>query len=135
VGLRYPPKDIYAAYRALHHRKSEEYTAALEFLDNVLERELKKILLPLLDDDLQVGQTGRELYGIELKDTRSAIRDLIRSGDSWLVACAISTAVELKLTDLIADIEPLTARAGTEVSQVAGSAMAAFNAGPVENIK
>lgn len=135
VGLRYPPKDIYAAYRALHHRKSEEYTAALEFLDNVLERELKKILLPLLDDDLQVGQTGRELYGIELKDTRSAIRDLIRSGDSWLVACAIATAVELKLTDLIADIEPLTAKAGTEVSQVAGSAMAAFNAGPVENIK
>jgi AAA family ATP:ADP antiporter len=135
IGLRYPPKDIYAAYRALNHRKSEEYTAALEFLDNVLERELKRVLLPLLDDDVQVGQTGRELYGIELKDTRSGIRDLIRSGDSWLVACAIATAVELKLNDLTADIEPLCAYAGTEVSQVAKSAVAALTAGPVENFK
>ncbi|HUS08206.1 MAG TPA: Npt1/Npt2 family nucleotide transporter [Bryobacteraceae bacterium] len=134
VGLRYPPKDIYAAYRALNHRTSEEYTAALEFLDNVLERELKRVVLPLLDDEVRMSQSGLELFGIELKDARTAIRDLIRSGDSWLVACAIATAVELKFNDLIGEIAPLSERAGTEVSEVAKSAIAALT-GPVENVR
>jgi AAA family ATP:ADP antiporter len=125
LGLRYPPREIYAAYVALGEGlKSDKATAALEFLDNVLEREVKRIVMPLLDDSLRVAQTGRELYGIEEKDVETALRDLIRSGDSWLTACAIATAAELKAHQLAPEIVPLSRRAGTEVGMVARSALA-----------
>jgi AAA family ATP:ADP antiporter len=126
LGLRYPPREIHAAYLAVNRRRSEEFTAAIEFLDNILEPELKKVLLPLLDDDVRVSQRARELFGIEDMDARGAVRELLRSGDSWLVACAIATAAELDFRDLAPDIVPLGERAGTEVGQVAKSALAAF---------
>ena len=34
---------MHAAYLALNRKKTDEYTAAIEFLDNVLERELKRV--------------------------------------------------------------------------------------------
>ena len=127
LGLRYPPKEIYAAYLAIHQRRSQDKaTAALEFLDNVLERELKRVVLPLLDDDMRVVQSGRELYGIDVKDVESAVRDLIRSGDAWLTACAVATAAELQLRQLASDISVVSKQAGSEVTMVARSALAAL---------
>jgi hypothetical protein len=118
---------MYAAYLAVHRGgKTDEYTAALEFLDNVLERELKKILLPMLDEDGRVTQVGRELFGVEPRDAQTALRELMRCGDAWLVVCAVATAAELRLTELKPDIEPLSKRAGAEVSQVAQSAILAL---------
>jgi AAA family ATP:ADP antiporter len=126
LGLRYPPKEIYAAYLAVNRRGTDEFTAALDFLDNILERELKRVLLPLLDEDARIQQVGRDLYGLQPRDPKTALRDLIRSKDSWLVICAIATAADLRLSELRSDIEPLSRRAGTEVGQVAQSAVAAL---------
>lgn len=124
LGLRYPPKEIYAAYLAVNRKRSEETTAAIEFLDNVLERELKRYILPLLDEDSRLTEIAHDVFGLEPRDSRSALRELIRSGDSWLVACAIATAAELRLSDLRPEIESLSRRAGTEVGPVAESALA-----------
>jgi len=52
----------------------------------------------------------------------------MRSGDSWLVACAVATAAELKARGLRADIEPLAQNAGTEVAPVAQSALSVLAA-------
>lgn len=127
LGLRYPPKEMYAAYLgAMNRNRTEQHTAAIEFLDNVLERELKRIILPLLDDDVQIAQVGRDVFGLEPRDEKAALRELMKSGDSWLVACAVATAAELGCRDLRPDIEPLAHRSGTEVSPVAQSALAAL---------
>ena len=126
LGLRYPPKEIYAAYLAMNRRKSDEYTAAIEFLDNVLDRELKRLILPLLDEESGVAQRGRELFGLAEKQVPSALRQLINSGDSWLVACAIATAAELKIAELRPDIVSLSESAGTEVGAVAKAAALAL---------
>jgi AAA family ATP:ADP antiporter len=93
LGLRYPPKEIHAAYLAMNRKSGDQYSAAIEFLDNVL-------------------------------DARAAIRELIRSGDSWLVACAVATAAELGLHDLRPDIEPLAHKSGSDVAPVAQQALA-----------
>jgi AAA family ATP:ADP antiporter len=122
LGLRYPPKEIYAAYLAVNQRRTEQYSAALEFLDNVLDRPLKRVLLPLLDETSQVIKRGHELFGIEARDTEAAVRDLIRSGDSWLVACAMAAAAELNLRQLSPEISSAASRAGAEVAEVARSA-------------
>ena len=124
LGLRYPPREIYAAFLAMNRRKTDEYTAAIDFLDSVLDREMKRYVMPMLDDDIRSQNVGREVFGVQETDAPGALRSLLRSGDNWLVACAVATAAELHLHDLRSDIEGLRQKAGTEVVPVAESALA-----------
>jgi AAA family ATP:ADP antiporter len=128
LGLRYPPKEIYNVYRAVSRDNAEDHTAALEFLDNVLERDLKRILIPLLDAPEHRMDRGRELFGVEPLTAEQAIRELIRSRDSWLAACAMAAAADLKLRSLAPDIAHAGAGSESEVSEVARSAEAALAA-------
>ena len=128
LGLRYPPEDMHAAYVAVRQRRREQFLAALDFLDTVLERPLKRVLLPLLDSSEGLAQRGRDLFGVEIRDAEAAVRDLIRSQDPWLAACAMAAAAEQKFYRLAPDIAAAEAGAGTEVLQVARSAMVALRA-------
>jgi hypothetical protein len=73
-------------------------------------------------------QTGRDLFELEVKDRSAALRSLLRSGDSWIVACAAAASAELGLHDLRADIEPLARNAGADVGAVARAALASLSA-------
>jgi AAA family ATP:ADP antiporter len=126
LGLRYPPKEMYAAYLAVHKRRAEQYSAALEFLDNVLDRQLKRVLMPLLDASGSAVDRGHDLFGIEKKNAETAVRELIRSGDSWLVACAMAAAAELKIRRLDPDIREVVRHAGAEVAEVGRAASKAL---------
>jgi AAA family ATP:ADP antiporter len=126
LGLRYPPKEIYAAYLAVQHRRPEQLAAAMDFLENTLDRELKRVLLPLLDAPAHLVERGRELFGVETPDAPGAIRRLIGSGDPWLAPCAIGAAAELGLRDLTPEIERAARGAGCEAAKVARSALAAL---------
>jgi hypothetical protein len=80
--------------------------------------------MPLLDEGVRLAQIGHDVFGVEPKNERTALRELIRSGDAWLVACAIATVGELGMRELRSEIEPLSHKAGTEVGLVAQSALA-----------
>jgi len=122
LGLRYPPKEIYAAYRAVSRSEHEAATAALEFLDNTLERNLKRILLPLLDAPEHIMEHGQELYGVEVLSAEDAIRELIHSHDPWLTACAVAAAAELELRSLAPEIHQAAQESPDGVSEVARAA-------------
>ncbi len=127
LGLRYPPRQVYAAFLAVRSGQRDEHAAALEFLDSVLERDMKRILVPILDDPAMLAQRGRDLFGIQKKDAESALREMLSSGDEWLVSCAIATAAQLRLTRLAPDIQEAHGKAGSAASpiwQVAEDAMA-----------
>jgi hypothetical protein len=62
-----------------------------------VDREVKRILIPLVDSPAHLGQRGKELFGIETPSIETAIRDLAQSGDPWLVPCARAAAAELNL--------------------------------------
>ena len=102
LALQYPPKEIYSAYLAVSRRRPDEVSAALEFLDNVVDREVKRILIPLVDAPAQLAQRGKELFGVEPRSVESAIRELILSGDPWLAPCAQAAAAELNLRTALA---------------------------------
>ena len=124
LGLRYPPKEIYATYLAVQRRRDQELSTALDFLDGIVDRDVKRYLMPLLDSSDQ-GRRGHELFGIGEKDAVAALRELIRSGDPWLAACAVAAAAELGLRGLIPEIREARG-AGAEVRLVAERAMAAL---------
>jgi ATP:ADP antiporter, AAA family len=127
LGLCHPPKEIYAAYLALNHKRGEELSAALEFLESVLDRPLKRVVMPLLESSTaRVVERGHEFFGVQVRDAEAAIRELIRSGDPWLVACAMAYAAEQKFQRLAPDIARAGDRSETEVAQVARWAAAAL---------
>jgi ATP:ADP antiporter, AAA family len=128
LGLRYPPKSIYSAYLAVQRHSHEEATAAIEFLDNVLTRDLKRVLLPLLEAPENVLEHGRDLFGVETPTAEAAIRDLLLTRDPWLVACSIAAAAELRLRRLAPEIARAATEGEAEVSEVARSAEAALAA-------
>ncbi|MEP6716773.1 MAG: HEAT repeat domain-containing protein, partial [Terriglobia bacterium] len=126
LGLRYPPVEIYSAYLAYRNRRGEELSTAMEFLDNTLDKDLRRVVMPMLDEPDHAHEMGRRLFGLEKREPEAAIRDLIASGDPWLVACAIATAGELKMTGLAPDIQAAAKRAGEETGRVADQALEAL---------
>ncbi len=50
LGLRYQQKDVEIAYEGLRSNKQEAQTNAIEFLDNLLTGDLKRTLLPIIED-------------------------------------------------------------------------------------
>ncbi len=49
LGLRYDPEDIIPIYRNIQDQKPDLRLNALEFLDNLLEPNLKRILIPIVE--------------------------------------------------------------------------------------
>ncbi len=126
LGLRYPPKEVYAAYLAVQRRRGDRFVAALDFLDNVLDREFRNVLLPLLEDAAHLAEKGRQVFGVEARTPEEVIGGLIQSGDPWQVACAIAAAAEQKLRGLVPEITKAAAGGGAEVNEVARAACLAL---------
>jgi ATP/ADP translocase len=94
LGLAYPPEDIYSAYLGIVSDRKAMRASAVEFLDNLLKSDLKKYLLPIVDEvsmDL-AARRGRELFGIAIFTRDEAVRFVLESADPWLRACAIFAA-------------------------------------------
>ncbi len=91
LGLRFPARDIYSAYLGIVSTRKDIRASAVEFLDNILKKDLKKYLFPIMDNitiDAKV-QKGIELFGVSLRDVDESLEFLIKGSDSWLKSCAI----------------------------------------------
>lgn len=122
LGLKYSPREMRQAYEALQRRSVDDHAAAIEFLDSVLDRELKRVLMPLVEDTARLSERGEELFGVPRKTPESALRELLRSGDEWLVCCALAASQELKVKELRPEIENLRG-AGRQVDLVLESVL------------
>ncbi len=91
LGLFYAPDDMYRAYLGLVGREQSQRASALEFLDNVLERDVKERLLPLLDytslQDLVLQE--RPHFARQLLTQTQALEFVLSERDDWLRACAV----------------------------------------------
>ena len=91
LGLTYSAEDMYSAY--LGHASGDRSTraSALEFLDNVLHREEKELLMPFLDMSSRRAAIahGEHVFGTRISNRNEAIGFLLQGADSWLRACAL----------------------------------------------
>lgn len=95
LGLHYPPNDIYNAYLGIVGSAKDQRASAVEFLDNVLGKNLKKYLFPIIDQisEAVTIQRGRALFGLDIKTRDQALVSLMRGRDAWLRACAVYCAL------------------------------------------
>jgi HEAT repeat protein len=63
LGLIYPHEDIVKAYQNLQTRTKDSVAYAIELLDNTLSKEMKDVVLPLIED-LSFAERRREFQKI-----------------------------------------------------------------------
>jgi AAA family ATP:ADP antiporter len=108
LGLRYPPADIIPVHLALKSEKPGIQISAIEFLDNLLELSLKRLLIPLLDryHRQHAGQTV-ELLGADeesnnlLRQEFTALRRILKGRDKALQLAALRLMGTLKRVDYL----------------------------------
>ena len=103
LGLSYPPKDIYSAYYAFVGCEKHMRASAIEFLDSVLRKNLKRYLLPIVDGVSQERtiHNGQELFGVKIDERCEGLARVMEGRDPWLKACATFTLIEFPSGELL----------------------------------
>ena len=109
LGLKYPPKDMYNAYLGLKSNKSNLRANSIEFLDNVLETYLKKILIPIVETskaEIQLNKT-QKLFGVDIPTESECFNMILQGDDDWLKVCALYLIATLSYDKFIDSIGKL----------------------------
>lgn len=108
LGINYPQKDIYFAYAALKGLHKQKRISAIEFLDNILKKDIKPLIIPLLEEEApeQLLARAARLFNLRTPDRNEALRILLQQPDPWLKACSLHTIG----SDRIREFDPLCTR-------------------------
>jgi len=126
LSILYPAKEMQGTYLALTKRDRDTHSAAVDFLDSVLDQDLKKVVVPIFDAPERAIESGRVLFGVEPQNAETIIGDLMHSDEPWIASCAIAAAAELGLRSLAGEIAKAVHRQDPTVSHVAVAATAAL---------
>lgn len=97
LGLKYPPKDLYNAYLAVKSNRSDLIANSVEFLDNILDSNLKKIFIPIVESvslEILLNKT-KEFFGFSTPSESESMNLILQSDDNWLKTCVLHLMTEL----------------------------------------
>jgi ATP/ADP translocase/HEAT repeat protein len=104
-----PVRAVDAAWSNLSAPARRVRAHALELLDNLLEPDIKRLVLPLLDE--AQAERSRALaaghYGLERRTPVECLRDLMGGPDAWLRVCAAAEASRRGLDALAPELAGL----------------------------
>lgn len=108
LSIIYPLKAMELIHANLKSAQLTTRANAVEVLDNVLEPDEKKRVLPLVEEQPRdkVLARGAEIYKLERKTAPEWIADYLVSRDPWLVVVALHVAGELGLMHLADRVAP-----------------------------
>ena len=103
LGLRYPPADIIPVHLALKSELASVQISGIEFLDNLLELSLKRLIIPLLDRRQRQFGGGQEVLPPDADDLEGLrkqefkfLRRLLRARDLGLKLSALRLIASLR---------------------------------------
>jgi CRP-like cAMP-binding protein len=107
LSLLYSWKDIVAAKHTIEHGDSRSRAGTLEYLDNILTGDLRRILIPLLEDTLP--EKRRFSVNGGRIDGEAAVTRLIKDKDQILASTAIYFVWREKLLNFTDELERVLA--------------------------
>jgi AAA family ATP:ADP antiporter len=103
MALLFEGPGLHDAYVGVRSTNQTVRANSLEFLDNVLKPELRRVLVPLLDSQVTVDERiglANRLVGAPLETAEQAVGTLLGSEDAWLQSCAVYAIGALQLHGL-----------------------------------
>ncbi|MCB9066422.1 MAG: HEAT repeat domain-containing protein [Calditrichae bacterium] len=125
LGLRYRPRDMYNAYLGVVSNRQDIRANAVEFLDNVLDTSLKRLIIPIVENnslDALIEMSRREFAISELTEDE-CFEKMLASPDEWLKACTLYLIAELNETRFHEQVEALLTSSDPIVRETANYAM------------
>lgn len=130
LDLLYPEVSYDWLRDSLGERRSRAGATAVELLDNLVDRELRDQLRPLLwpspeellevaEQELQIGHQSQE----------EQLRELVRSGDDWLRSCALQVVGDRHVTGLMDAVQASLRASDTIVRESAAVALLQLEGG------
>ena len=111
LALLYPWRDVADARWAAEHGDARARARAFEYLDNILAGNLRKRLMPALED-LPVQekvQRGHVILKTRARDVEETLLDLINDEDEVIAAAATDLVRERQEWSLVGDVEHVLA--------------------------
>jgi AAA family ATP:ADP antiporter len=111
LALIYPWRDVGAAQWTLQHGDPRSRASASEYLDNILTGQLRKRIMPVLEDlplEEKVRR-GNVLLKSRPRDSEETLLHLINDDDQVVAAVAIDAVREHRIWSLAGDIEHVLA--------------------------
>ncbi|HXW05754.1 MAG TPA: Npt1/Npt2 family nucleotide transporter [Vicinamibacterales bacterium] len=111
LSLIYPWRDIVAARWTLEHGDSRSRANASEYLDNLLTGQLRKRILPILEDLPREERVrrGNVLLRTRPRDVEETLLQLINEDDQVVAAAAIDVVRQQQIWSLADDVEHVLA--------------------------
>ena len=105
LGLIYPWKDISAARWSLDHGEARVKASAAEYLDNLLDDQVRKRVMPVLED-LPIEEKvrrGNALLKTRVRDAEDSLAQLVHDEDQIVAASAMHFVEQRGLWATLAD--------------------------------
>ena len=125
LGLRYSPEDIYPIYLSLQSNVPEQRNNALEFLDNLLEPGLKRVLMPIAESALPefISQDAFSKLSLPIKDEFQSIELLLKTEDNRIKLAVIYLISQLDDPRFVDLLVRLKEESNETVSRTASEAL------------
>ncbi len=107
LALIYRPDDIYLIYNQLQEPDRYLRADAIEFLDNLVDPGLRKLIFPVLDEDWFLEGLSRAPGPSKTEDPRrlQVLREIVWDQDRWLSVAGMSLIGRLRLEPLLPELE------------------------------
>ncbi len=106
LGIVYPLKHIDLIQSNLQSQVLTARSNAVEVLDNLIDKDTKRRLLPLVEElpREKVLDLGEELYPLKRQSPEAWVEEFLSSDEPWLVVVALYVIRELGLDHLTAQV-------------------------------
>ncbi|HXT26723.1 MAG TPA: Npt1/Npt2 family nucleotide transporter [Candidatus Eisenbacteria bacterium] len=108
LGLLYPHLDLHSVHFGLQSNNMTVYDNALEFLENVLNSQLRGVLVPLLDGKVSPRERAaiaERLVHAKVENREQAVAELVASDDPWLKSCGAYAIGALEMISLQTELD------------------------------
>lgn len=126
LGLRYPADDVIPVYEGLRNIDPEVRMNSVEFLENMLDPNLKKTLMPIAETALLDTVSNEAITNLKVKipDERTCFELLLEGRDPKLKLTVFRLIASMKGVEYIDLIQPLLESPQTKVHKAAHALLA-----------
>jgi AAA family ATP:ADP antiporter len=122
MALLFDGHGLHDAYVGVTSTNQTVRANSLEFLDNILKPDLRRVLVPLLDSQVSVEtriDLANRMVGAPLETAEQAVGTLLSSEDSWLRSCAVHAVGGLQLHGLEGELQQFETSADPALREAA----------------
>jgi AAA family ATP:ADP antiporter len=132
LGVLYPKSELDLVQASFKDAGPAQRANALEILDNVIDKSLKRLLLPLLDDTARAAKLRdtAELIRVPERASNAWLQALLSDENPWIAACAAYYAGQHRVLESTSWLPPLLGHHSPVVREAVLAALEQLVPGP-----